>query len=340
MRPLDDQLRRYVDAAAIPVTPAEARGRASDSVSRTAVRKGAARRRFVRSISVAALLVMIAVVVAFALLSGDGGKSSVQTATRPADPNLIRDRAAGFAVRIPSGWPRDEFTSIGSLFSVSSSERTRLCDGSFMPSAFVSVNEIRIPKGDTQVEAVARPIAFGPDSGTIEQAATPAPDGCPVLPPAQNIFFTDKGRTFQAFMRFYEGVPDARVTEAYEILDSLRFVSKKKLDRRPASASTTSSTTSTRIEKTDEIKVLVLNGSGATDAENLIANDLRRLGYGLAGTGTAPTRDGNLVQCRAGFARRAQRLAEVPFLDAIIEPFPVPAPDIARTADCIVTVGG
>jgi hypothetical protein len=115
----------------------------------------------------------------------------------------------------------------------------------------------------------------------------------------------------------------------------------------PTNGSTTngtqpSGTTSTQppdVRPPQEVRVLVLNGSGVAMAAATKANELRGQGYAIAGTGNAPVQQGTQVLCRAGFEAEADALATTVGQGTSIAPFPDPAPEGGDQADCIVVIG-
>jgi LytR cell envelope-related transcriptional attenuator len=88
-----------------------------------------------------------------------------------------------------------------------------------------------------------------------------------------------------------------------------------------------------------EVRLLVLNGSGVAMAAATEANKLRGLGYAIAGTGNAATQAGATVQCRTGFDKEAAALAKAVGGGAAVSAFPDVPPAGAENADCLVTIG-
>ncbi len=112
----------------------------------------------------------------------------------------------------------------------------------------------------------------------------------------------------------------------------------------PATGATKGGTTTTKpsnVRPPQEVRVLVLNGSGVSQAAATKANVLRGLGYAIAGTGNAPLQTGTVVACRADFEKEAEVLAGADVVGAgtTLAAFPEPAPAGAENADCIVVVG-
>jgi hypothetical protein len=103
----------------------------------------------------------------------------------------------------------------------------------------------------------------------------------------------------------------------------------------------TTTTAKSDVRPPQQVRVLVLNGSGVSMAAATMANKLRGLGYAIAGTSNAPLQTGTVVACRAGFEKEAAVLAggDVVGTGATIAAFPEPAPAGAENADCIVVVG-
>jgi len=76
---------------------------------------------------------------------------------------------------------------------------------------------------------IDRPQTFGPESGTTESTLQA---DCSIEQVTQTIYFTDRGRVFQAIVRFQPEATPQRRAEAYQILDSLEFTdsSQSRLD--------------------------------------------------------------------------------------------------------------
>jgi len=95
-----------------------------------------------------------------------------------------------------------------------------------------------------------------------------------------------------------------------------------------------------------EVRVLVLDGSGVAMAAAVQANQLRGLGYAIAGTGDVPAQSGTTVACRNDFSAEAEALAISLGSTSKVVPFPDAPPATVRSAglgaesaDCIVTLG-
>jgi LytR cell envelope-related transcriptional attenuator len=89
-----------------------------------------------------------------------------------------------------------------------------------------------------------------------------------------------------------------------------------------------------------EVRVFVINGAGIPMAAATKANELRGLGYAIAGVGNAPEHQpGTVVACRRGFVAEAAELSAAVGPTTTIVPFPQPAPDGVEQADCIVGLG-
>ena len=104
----------------------------------------------------------------------------------------------------------------------------------------------------------------------------------------------------------------------------------------------TTSTSGPDVHPPQEVSVLVLNGSGVSQAANTKASDLRGLGYPIVGAENAPAvQNGTTIQCRAGYDAEAKALAKAvdPSGAATVGAFPDPAPTGSESAICIVTVG-
>ena len=110
----------------------------------------------------------------------------------------------------------------------------------------------------------------------------------------------------------------------------------------PVTEANNGSTTSTTGEggrPPDQVRVLVLNGSGLANAAGTKANELRGDGYAIAGTGNAPQQTGSTVACVSGFEKEADTLAKSAGVGFSIATYPEPPPAGAENADCIVTLG-
>jgi len=110
----------------------------------------------------------------------------------------------------------------------------------------------------------------------------------------------------------------------------------------PATAAPNGATTTTTagdVRPPQEVRVLVLNGSGVAMAAATEANKLRGLGYPIAGTGNAATTPGTTVACLTGFEKEAEALAKSVGEGVTVATFPTTPPAGAENADCIVTVG-
>jgi len=104
-------------------------------------------------------------------------------------------------------------------------------------------------------------------------------------------------------------------------------------------STTAGSTTSTSsVRPPAEVRLFVLNGSGVERAAATKADELRGLGYAIAGVGNAPEQPGTVVACRPGFEGETVELAAV-LRTATIVAFPEPEPDGVADADCIVGLG-
>jgi hypothetical protein len=101
----------------------------------------------------------------------------------------------------------------------------------------------------------------------------------------------------------------------------------------------TTSTTGASGRPPSSVRVLVLNASGLSNAAGTKANELRGLGYAIAGTGNAAQTVGTTVACTSGFTKEADALAKSVGAGTSVVPYPSPAPQGAENADCIVTLG-
>ena len=101
----------------------------------------------------------------------------------------------------------------------------------------------------------------------------------------------------------------------------------------------TTTTTPSDVRPPQEVRVLVLNGSGVSQAAATKANQLRGLGYAIAGTGNAAVQQGTNVQCRSDFENEADELAKTVGAGTLVVPFPEPPPAGSENADCIVVLG-
>jgi hypothetical protein len=253
-------------------------------------------------------------------ISGSTERPSVQTGGASSDPGVYKNRKAGYSLHVPPtwSWSPSAQDQLPSFYS-----RVTICNESI---ASISLYELR---GDTRsLQISPRPQTFGPTSGTTMTGTVS--DGC-TRSASQVIFFSDKGRSFQAFVNLHPDASSEARAEAYATLNSLRFVRGKHLV--PPTA-----TTKTRPANA-EIRILVLNGSGVPNAAATKANELRGLGYAAAGTGDAVPQDGTTVACRDGFESAATRLAEDVGTGTSVATFPATPPEGAENADCIVTLG-
>ena len=110
----------------------------------------------------------------------------------------------------------------------------------------------------------------------------------------------------------------------------------------PVTQPTNDSTTSTTGDDgrpPEEVRVLVLNASGIANAAGTKANELRGLGYAIAGTGNSEPRTGSGVACISGFEKEADALAQTLGAGYSVETYPEPPPEGAENADCIVILG-
>jgi hypothetical protein len=107
-------------------------------------------------------------------------------------------------------------------------------------------------------------------------------------------------------------------------------------------ASSSSSTTSTTVNPgrpPAQVRVQVVNSSGATGAATTKSNELKGLGYVVVGVANGASRTGIAVQCKSGFEKEAVALARNVAAGTTVEPFPTPAPAGSADADCLVVLG-
>jgi uncharacterized membrane protein len=100
----------------------------------------------------------------------------------------------------------------------------------------------------------------------------------------------------------------------------------------------TTSTTSDDGRPAAEVRVLVLNGSGVDQAASTKANELRGLGYAIAGTGDAAAQTGTTVACVNDFDKEAAALSRS-ISGSTVTAYPTEPPPDSENADCIVTLG-
>jgi hypothetical protein len=106
-----------------------------------------------------------------------------------------------------------------------------------------------------------------------------------------------------------------------------------------SSGDSTTSTTGDDGRPSEDVRVLVLNASGIANAAGTKANELRGLGYAIAGTGNSETRAGSGVACISGFEKETDALAQTLGAGYAVETYPEPPPEGAENADCIVILG-
>jgi LytR cell envelope-related transcriptional attenuator len=102
---------------------------------------------------------------------------------------------------------------------------------------------------------------------------------------------------------------------------------------------TTSTTKADNGRPAQEVTVFVQNGSGVANAAATKANELRGLGYAIAGTGNAAVQQGSSVACASGYDKEAQGLSQIIGAGTSVAAFPSTPPADAATANCIVTIG-
>lgn len=105
-----------------------------------------------------------------------------------------------------------------------------------------------------------------------------------------------------------------------------------------------SSGSKTAARSNDQVVVQVLNGSGVQGAATQRSNDLKAKAYQVLPAGNAPsTRDGTVVQCKAGYEKEADALVAtlnelgVPStVEAVADPLPA---GFDAAANCYVLLG-
>jgi LytR cell envelope-related transcriptional attenuator len=111
-----------------------------------------------------------------------------------------------------------------------------------------------------------------------------------------------------------------------------------------AKKSTTTTVNTRGARPNDQVVVQVLNGSGLQGAAGTRTNDLKAKGYQTVPAGNAPAqRDGTGVQCKEGYAKEAQVLANTlqelgvnATVEALTQPLPA---GFDATANCYVILG-
>jgi hypothetical protein len=94
------------------------------------------------------------------------------------------------------------------------------------------------------------------------------------------------------------------------------------------------------VRNPEQIRVVVLNGSGTSGAAATTANVLRGLGYVIASApGNAPIQTGTVVECKTGFVAEAATLAATVGKGATVGTYPATPPTGAENTDCIVIIG-
>ncbi len=107
----------------------------------------------------------------------------------------------------------------------------------------------------------------------------------------------------------------------------------------PNGSESTTSTTGSGGRAPADVRILVENGSGLSQAAATLANELRGKGYAIAGTGNAPLQTGTTVACLAGFEDEATTLAAAVGAGATVTAFPATPPAGSENADCLVIKG-
>jgi LytR cell envelope-related transcriptional attenuator len=106
-----------------------------------------------------------------------------------------------------------------------------------------------------------------------------------------------------------------------------------------SSGGTTSTTAADTGRPAQQVTVFVQNGSGLANAAATKANELRGLGYAIAGTGNAAVQQGSTVACASGYDKEGAALSQVIGAGTTVATFPSTPPADAATANCIVTIG-
>jgi LytR cell envelope-related transcriptional attenuator len=101
----------------------------------------------------------------------------------------------------------------------------------------------------------------------------------------------------------------------------------------------TTSTTGSGGRAPADVRILVENGSGLSQAAATLANELRGKGYAIAGTGNAALQTGTTVACVQGFEDEATALAAAVGGGATVTAFPATPPAGSENADCLVIKG-
>jgi hypothetical protein len=114
----------------------------------------------------------------------------------------------------------------------------------------------------------------------------------------------------------------------------------------PTTTSTTTALTSTTTggslppaRPPQQVRVDVLNGSGAARAATVKASALASTGYRIVNVGNAPVQQGSVVECVGGFASDAVVLARAVGPGTLVQGFPITAPPGSANADCVVVLG-
>jgi hypothetical protein len=104
---------------------------------------------------------------------------------------------------------------------------------------------------------------------------------------------------------------------------------------------TTSTTAPAEARPRDQVRVVVLNGSGTSNAATLKSNNLLSQGYQVAPADDTQPRAGSIVTCQPGFESEAARLSkDAGPPDIPVDPaFPNPPPAGAENVNCIVILG-
>jgi hypothetical protein len=102
----------------------------------------------------------------------------------------------------------------------------------------------------------------------------------------------------------------------------------------------TTTTNKSGVRNPEQVRVVVLNGSGTSGAAATTANVLRGLGYVIASApGNAPIQTGTVVECQTGFDAEGATLAATVGKGATVGTYPATPPVGAENTDCIVIIG-
>jgi hypothetical protein len=126
------------------------------------------------------------------------------------------------------------------------------------------------------------------------------------------------------FVHVNSGVPRTRVAHTAKVASN---------------TTTGAATTAGAGRPPQQVRVEVINAAGIPNAAATKAEQLRAIGYEIAGTANASTQQGSTVACKPAFDREAIKLASSSGAGTTVTPFPNPAPKGALVADCVVILG-